>query len=461
MNFQEWKESQKSLPPPSSLSKQERFDKHGPNYEDSYEVIRWISNRSDNLPAYGSQARQEYLREFWKAEAILSGAVYSSTAKILGLGWTVSGGRNLTIKYSNILREADGSNWTNFLSKFLQDYLTTDRGAFIELGYRFKGGPVEGIFNLDSIVCRDTGNYNYPVKYETNEGDWHTLPREAVIHAASMPSPANRHNNEGYCAVSRAIQAARILILLATYEQEKLSDLPPNGIAAVTGLSPRQFKDALRMWKDERMNKGDAVYPGILWLIGNPGPGGGPGKVSIDLTSFSGLPDQFDKKVTVDIYAKTLALAFGVDVNEFWQIEHVGATKASAWIQAQKAKGKFPAVIISLLERAINLKVLPPGVVFKFQLQDDEDKLGEAELHRAMIDNIMAMRIGDKPPITEDEARQLLVINGILPPEFGGMPREVAGDVQSKMYSKNSSDYIEVNHEGNIVFNAKKLFPGV
>jgi len=247
------------------------------------------------------------------------------------------------------------------------------------------------------------------------------------------------------------------LILVAEYEKEKLSDLPPNAIAAVSGLTPKQFRDAMKLYSSERENRNNLVYPGILWLVGNPGATGGPGKVSIDMTSFSALPEAFDKKVAVDIYAKTLALAFGVDVNEFWQIEHVGATKASAWIQAQKAKGKFPAVIIATLERAINTFVLPPGVVFRFELQDADDRLGLATLHSQEIANVAAMK--DANLITEEEGKEILISTRVLSPESTFGPSYVETDITGvKTVDNESTDYIVVNKDGVIIYDKAKTF---
>lgn len=456
MNFSQWLKAQKVTAQtrnPASSSIQTRFD----DTDSAYQYITWIAQRSDGIPAWGTQAREKFLRTFWQQETILSGAVHSAIAKIMGLGWTLSGGRNNVARYAAILREADGSDWGTFLSKLLLDYLTTDRGAFIELGSEISDGPVTGIFNLDSLRCRLTGNWETPVKYQSIDGYWHDLPRASVFHTSSLPSADVTKYNYGFCAVSRAISAAQVLILLNRHEREKLSDLPPDGIAAISGLTPRQFRDAMKLYKSARENKGNLVYPGILWLVGNPGASGGPGKVSIELTSFSSLPEQFDKKTTVDIYAKTLALAFGVDVNEFWQIEHVGATKASAWIQAQKAKGKFPAVIIATLERFINTFVLPPGVTFKFSLQDAEDRLGLAELHRQEIENINMMQDGGH--LHNEEGRMLLIRKGILPADLEEGVLYVETDIPGqKIVKKSDGDYLIINQDGEVIFDHRKLF---
>ena len=459
-NFETWIQAQKlqqqkaTVKRPSTISVQDRFDRDA---DDAFQLITWITQKAGNIPPWRSPQREKWLREFWQRESILAGAVHSAIAKIIGLSWTVSGGRNKVSKYAAILREADGKDWDTFLSKFLLDYLTQDKGTFIEFGSTIKGGPVEGIFNLDSESCALTGDWDYPVKYEDSYGQWHNLPRTSVYHCASLPSSGKDCYNYGFCAVSRAIHAAQILILVNRYENEKLSDLPPNGIAAVTGLTPRQFKDAIRLYKSSREKQQNLIYPGILWLVGNPGVAGGPGKVSIDLTSFADLPDQFDKKNTVDIYAKTLALAFGVDVNEFWQIEHVGATKASAWIQAQKAKGKFPAVIIAAIERAINTFVLPPGVVFKFGMMDAEDRLALAELHAREIENVSDMI--ESGVMTPDEGKALLLRKAVIPTDMEAGLDFVESDIQGFKTAQEweqDGGYVILDKDGQIIYDRGK-----
>ena len=222
---------------PSTISVQDRFDK---DTDDAFQYITWLADRSDGIPTWGTQKREEWLREFWKKESILAGAVHSAVAKIIGLGWTISGGRNKVARYASILREADGKDWDTFLSKFLLDYLTQDKGAFIEFGSTVKDGPIQGLFNMDSCECSLTGDWDYPVKYCDIMGNWHKMPRTSVSHVCSLPSANVAMNNYGYCAVSRAINAAQILILVNQYEREKLSDLPPNQNLCLRLLLPFQ-----------------------------------------------------------------------------------------------------------------------------------------------------------------------------------------------------------------------------
>jgi hypothetical protein len=63
----------------------------------------------------------------------------------------------------------------NELSKFINDYLTTDNGGFMMLlGPGKPDGPIVGqvvaLLHLDSCRCFRTGNVEYPVRYEHTDG---------------------------------------------------------------------------------------------------------------------------------------------------------------------------------------------------------------------------------------------------------------------------------------------------
>lgn len=86
---------------------------------------------------------------------------------------------------------------------------------------------------------------------------------------------------------------------------------------------------------------------------------------------------------------------------------------------SEKAKGKGKGDIIAAIERAINWKVLPASVNFRFDFRDDaEDKL-KAEINKIKVESIMNMWV--KPsdrgaglfesPVTRMEIRQILADN--------------------------------------------------
>ena len=377
----------------------------------------------DSIPAWGSQGRGEKLREFARQEPILAGAVATMSGKATALDWKVEGGRNRVRRYHDLLGEAeDGQGWSYFLDRLVQDYVATDLGGVIELGRDGKGGPVAGIFNLDSTACSLTGNAQAPVKYSPKVGNSRTialLPGE-YARVVDMPSNDESKFGLGFCAVSRALKAAKVLMALYQYEEEQLNDLPPQGIASITGMTAPEVKQAFDLYQAKREAKEQMTFKGVLWLAATANA---LQPIDVKLTPFANLPDHFDKEKAMTLYVYTLALDFGVDVREFWPASQTGATKAEAEIQHQKAKGKGFGRLLSDVERAVNWEVLPDGLSFAFDQQDSEDDLLRQQVHKESVELVRRLwepvMTGDGI-ITTAEARRWLVEQGVLPEWLAG-----------------------------------------
>lgn len=362
-----------------------------------------------DLPRLGERARR--LREFARAEPILAGAVASMTSKVVSLDWQIIGGRNRVRRYHEILAEAeDGTGWSYFIDRWMQDYLTTDGGGFVELARDGTSGPVAALYNLDSACVFPTGNARVPYRYYSSIGDRAIplYPNDFAL-AVDLPSPDESKLGIGFCAVSRALKAARVLLALYSYDEEQLSDLPPKGLATITGLTQSEVMEAFKLYDAQRREKRQTTFKGVLWLAALANP---LQQIDVKLTPFSTLPDHFDRERAVTLYVYTLALDFGVDVREFWPASQTGATKAEAEIQAQKAKGKGFGRALMAIEREINWKILPPGLQFSFDQKDSEDDLVRETIRARVIENVR--RLWEPSPatgtgiISTEEARRLL-----------------------------------------------------
>jgi len=417
-----------------------------------------FARRADDCPPLGDPARDKYLRDIWKTEPIMAGAIYALVSKMRALGWNLEGGRNKVSQWTKILHEAeDGAGWNVFISKIIEDYLTTDDGAFIELGKKHKNGPVMALFHIDSVRCVLIGAGH--ATYTDFDGGRHLLKPGDYAHFCSMPSPNEDLHGKGFCFVSRALKAAKLLLALHQYESEKLENLPPEGIVTITGLTTKQVEKAFELYKAKRQSRDQLTFPGILWLVGNPMAPGGAGQVKVDLTPFSTLPEQFDRQGLVETYAKTLACDLGVDINEFWMPERggFGPSKGEVTVQHAKAKGKGPGEIIACLERIFNWYVLPEGVIFAFDMVDDEDDLRRAELHSVIIKNVKEMA----EPLTAEgglisipEGRELLVAQQILPEDYAFTKEETTIDVEPEGRTEKSwsEEKIRMHSSGRIVW---------
>jgi len=403
-------------------------------------LVWYISASADEIPAYWSAARDVSLRKFWKTESILAGAIYSQVAKIKTLGWTLDGPQRQVNRYQRMLSEAEfGNGWGVLISKVVEDYLCQDRGAFVEVIRASKDatGPVIGLAHLDASRCMPTGDLEYPVVYaNARTGRPHKLADAQVIHLPSLPSPDESLKNIGFCAVSRVLRASQILRDIVTYKREKLSSRPQRGIVFVQGMSQHRLNAAFAEAQEQMDNEGLTRFAKVVTIASQD-----PGQpLDIKSFDFASLPDGYDEQTTTTLYAYIVALACGTDAREFWPATASGATKADAQVQAQKARGKGSGDILTSIERAINWKVLPDSLTFRFDFQDDEEDAQKAALEGARIGNIVKMYFpgaGVEGLVSKAEARQLLADQQILPPEFLAnepdvTPNVIADDVEQE-----------------------------
>jgi hypothetical protein len=406
--------------PPLTLSQQPRLANTAET--NSYLMLNW--EHSDDIPAWGSQGRVAKLREFARQEPILSGALSSMVSKAQSLDWQVTGGRNRAKHFQELLAEAeDGAGWQSLLARWTQDYLNTDQGGFLELARATRNGPVAGIYHLDAECMGLTGNVQYPAVYvpklttgKLNKAGGVRYTPQDYTRIVDMPSPDETKFGLGLCAVSRAVKAARVLLALYNYDEEKLADMPMPGLVTITGLTMGEVEAAFKLYQAHRESRQQAVFKGLLWLASQSSP---LQPIQANLVSFAGLPENFDREQTVSLYIYTLALDFGVDAREFWPATQSGATKGEAEVQAQKAKGKGFGQLLTSIERSINWDVLPTDIEFAFDRRNDDDDLAREILRGQIIGNVR--KLWEPTPgateglISTEEARQLLVEMQALP----------------------------------------------
>ena len=368
----------------------------------------------NELPPPGDPTRDIVLAEFWKKEPILAGAVYSMSAKMTALSWTVIGQSEDANYYAQLLSRSasmEGYDWGAFISASAQDFYTTDRGVFWETprdDHRLYG-RIADLGHIDALQCAMTGNTKRPIFYLSDVTGQHRFfkPGE-FIHYSSMPSPRELHFGTGTCASSRAYRAAKLLMGLHDYDSEKLANLPPEGVASVSGLTMDEFQDALALWRASREKNRSLTFPQVLWLVGSQ-PNA---TIGVDFVGFSQIPESFDRSTVIEQYVNTLALVFGVDAREFWPISTSSlGTASESEIQHMKAKGKGPGEFVSIVERKINGE-LPEGVEFSFDTQDIAEDKQAADIAKTWVEALLPLvtggspggpQAGESPPKAENE----------------------------------------------------------
>ncbi len=179
---------------------------------------------------------------------------------------------------------------------------------------------------------------------------------------------------------------------------------------------PTAWEDAKAEYHVERRRKGHEYWMNVMTLIGlDPAQ-----PVTAELLSFASLPDAFDEASATEIYVNVLALAFGVDVREFWPMSAGPlGTAVETQVQHQKAKGKGVGDFISTVEREVNWRVLPPSVTFRFDFKDMEEEAQKAEIDDRKVESILRMWgaqvaegiVVETGVASRDEVRQMLADN--------------------------------------------------
>ncbi len=389
-------------------------------------IFRWWFSRPDEktgIENWWSPSRDISLREFWMLPGndILQGAISSMVKWGTTLPWLLEGPKRSIPKFQSMLSESEfGQGWSTLITKTLIDYYTQDKGATWELiGEGDPSGPLEGpvmgIAHLDSQYVQPTGDVVYPIVFlNSKDASQHKIHATRVVRFVDMVSPNEMMNGVGYCAVSRVIASSQVLLKLAQFKNEKLSDMPQAGLLLLNNIMPSQWEDATSDHERGRRKLGHEIWSNIMTLFSiDPAQ-----PATANFVDFASIPEGFDELQSTNIYVNIVALAFGVDPREFWPMSGGSLGSASeTTIMSQKAKGKGKGDIISMFERSINWNILPENIHFTFDNQDDEEDERKARINSQKTSTIMSMFVPDmiaaglEPPVSVLELRQMLADN--------------------------------------------------
>lgn len=400
-------------------------------------VFTWnIASAADSVAVWGSNVklRDRQLRDFWPTETYLAGAVASVSFRNATLDWEIKGPDVVAQAVTDMLKSAiagDSFGWVPFCEKFSQDLFTQDNGAFIELirdpgqdaNSRFKdeNAPVIGIAHLDGGQCMRTGDPSTPVIYTDRRGALHQMKWYQVIPFSDYPSAIERMNGVGYCAVSRALRVAQIMRSIFIFKDEKISGRHFKQMHFVSGVSRQEIKDEMTRGQEDANNSGliRFILPSIVASLDPEKP---VSTATIDLAS---LPDGFDLDQEMKWYISGLAIAFGVDYQEFAPLPggNIGSSQQSM-ILHRKTSGKNPAVFMrTLVEGLKNYGAIPRNTEMRFNDKDEQEELERQEVRtKALEEAAITARSGILPP---DSIRKSLVRRGIFTDaDIEGVPED-------------------------------------
>ena len=351
-----------------------------------------MAKAGELLPPWWSTRRDLELSAFWKRSPHLSSALYNAQAKLVGIPLqvvardpTIPEHREQAMDMTIYINESSEFNksWHVTYAKFMEDLLTQDNGAFIEvIGAGLADGPLfgpgMGMRHLDARRCTRTSNPIYPVLYLAEDNKKYKLHWTRVIQMSQMPSPRAEMHGIGFCAISRAVDIAQNLVDIAIYKQERLGSRPPNMVLLGQGITGQQIMEAFVAGEQEASNRNQTRYSRTV-AIGSESP-----EIDMKVVELSHL-DPFDEETSTNLGMYAIALAFGIDAGELWPGQRGSTNQVDANIRRLTTRGKLPAQTTSEITTQINQKVLPPHLRCVFDLPDDEENQ-----QRALIKDIRA-----------------------------------------------------------------------
>lgn len=356
-----------------------------------------IASAADMITPWGINPvrRDQDLRKFWPTESNLAGALVNVCFRNAVFDWDIKGeSEKVNQAVTDMMIGAiagDMIGWVPFVQKLSQDLYSQDNGAFVEVirdpgvdaNSKFKGpmAPVIGIAHIDAGACVRTGNVETPVIYTDLNGKQHKLQWFEVIPFSDFPSPIQKMNGVGVCAVSRALRIAQIMRSIAIFKDENVSGRNVKNIEIIGGVSTSQLDDAVKRTMERADNANQLRYidHAILASLDPEKP------VSHVQVALASLPEGFDFDTEMQWFIATLALDFGTDYQEFAPLPGGGlGGGAQSNMLNRKTSGKGPRNWMDSISLAFkNYGVLPRGTTMVFNDKNQEEETEKQAIRTA------------------------------------------------------------------------------
>lgn len=380
-------------------------------------LLFFIAQVADEFTAWGRAPKQrdKELREFIPKESLFSSALGIVCARNAAFSWMLEGPPLTVNRFQEIFESANfGRGWHNLILNVSFDLYSQDTGAFIEVVRSADSpqAPLIGLNHLDAARCFHTGSPESPVIYEDQKGVFHRLKWWNVLALSEMPVPGAKGLQ--VCAESRLLLAAQIVRNIAIYRMEKVGGRNTKAIHLIKGITSGEVQDAIEQTKAKADAAGLFRYMTPV-IVGSKDPQADVGHDTLDLAS---LPDGFDEDKMYKWYIAQIAMAFLTDYQEFAPLPggNLG-TSTQSEILHLKSRGKGPGLFMKLVSHALNFLVLPQNVTFRFDEQDLEAELAEAEIGKLRA-----------------ETRKVRVESGELTPEAARQQALDAGDLSQELF---------------------------
>lgn len=392
-----------------------------------WSTYQWVKASYESEPAYklDTKTRDKWLRDFIKREPYLHGVLSSVISLDKNRGWSLIGEERQVRKYTDILHDFDVavglSGWRAGMSVISESYYSADIGALVEVERNGEDniGPLEALHFLDPTCCRITLDREKPLIYKPEVTDRYegeiAFTSDDYFRIVSMPSTSEKLSGIGYCAISRCLELARLLIAIMEHDKERLGTKAPKGLLILQGITEDDWVSSLEARKASEASELERTrYEGIQILTSN-----GLTTPDAKLVALSQLPEFFNHKEFTDMMMYGYALNFGYDPREFWPVSSgTFGTAAESVTQHKKATGKGGMDFILSLQEQIQNE-LPETLDFQFDQRDIEGEIEDQKSLQAKLETINSMAnmkdINNYPMLSREETRYLYAEAGLIP----------------------------------------------
>lgn len=430
------------------VSQQPRFNKLNPNSFYT-SLLRFTNSDIQNEPKYGTSQRDEWLRKIWKQEPYLSGVISSVTSIDKNRGWILTGGRNQVKRFVNLLHNRfyfapDLSGWRMSFGGSALSYYTSDLGSVTEIGRDGENGPLDSLYFVDPARCQLTGNFETPLKYNPARGNEQLWQYNDYFRIVSLPDTDEARYGLGFCALSRAIELAKIMIGIYQYDNEMLLNRAPRGLLLLKGITEQQWEQAMTA-RDAKLDGDEKEYYGAVNVLAQNDPGV---ELEAQLVALSSLPAEFDQQTFTDLLMYGYALVFGYDPREFWPVS-AGSLGTATETEAQHRKAGAKGGLDFVLGYAEQLQEeLPDTVQFEFEERDLDGELANAMVQQAQAEVVTTiyesgLREG-YGMLTPEQGRMMLAERQLIDPEWTMEQEEaVATDTDDEVVRSLASERVQ------------------
>lgn len=382
-------------------------------------LLMFQANYADGIEPWGTApaSRDAKLRQFLTQESFAGSAFGAITQKYAQMSWKVTGGERTKLQAHRLLNEANwGQGWEDFVSALALDYLSQDRGAFVEI-IRRRDSPdsaVVGLRAMDAAFCWPTGDPEFPVYFWDHlSGKLHKMRWYQVHHIREMPFHHPTYHGLQLSAASRVLRYAQVWRNIAIYQEEKTGGRHTRQLHFVAGATREEIDAAITMQRqhDTQAQLQRFSMPPIVTMLD---PTAEPKVATLEL---AGMPENFDLAEQWRHYVTVLALALGTDFQELAPLPggNLGTSAQSVILDkkaSQKGMGLFRKRIAGLLNR----HVLPDNVEFEWDEQDLDEEMKDAQVRslRASTRSTM-VNTGE---VDTAGARQMALDDGDMDPDL-------------------------------------------